>query len=64
MKIINSKQEAIKELSRISSRTTSEKNNNITATVEKILKEVEAQGDRAIEKYTRNLTVLLLNQWN
>ena len=53
MKIINNKKEAIKELKRISTRTNSEKNNKINATVEKILQEVKDYGDIAVEKYTK-----------
>ncbi len=53
MKIINNKKGAIKELKRISTRTTLENNNKINATVEKILKEVKTYGDKAVEKYTK-----------
>ena len=53
MKIINNKKEAIEELKRISTRTNSEKNNKINATVEEILQEVKDYGDIAVEKYTK-----------
>ena len=53
MKIINNKEEAIEELKRISTRTNSEKNNKINATVEEILQEVKDYGDIAVEKYTK-----------
>ena len=53
MKIINNKIDAIKELKRISTRTSSENNNKINSIVEKILKEVKTYGDIAVEKYTR-----------
>jgi histidinol dehydrogenase len=53
MKIINNKKDAIQELKRISTRTSSEKNNEINAIVEKILQEVKTYGDIAVEKYTR-----------
>ena len=49
MKIIYNKEEAIEELKRISTRTNSENNNKITATVEKILQEVKISGDIAVE---------------
>ena len=45
MKIINNKQDAIQELKRISTRTNSENNNKITATVEEILREVKNNRD-------------------
>ena len=41
MKIISNKKDAIQELKRISTRTTSEKNNKINAIVEQILEEVK-----------------------
>ena len=41
MKIINNKAEAIKELKRISTRTSSESNNKIGVLVEEILQEVK-----------------------
>ena len=53
MKIINNKKEAIEELKRISSRTTSESNNEINKIVEGILCEVKTSGDIAVEKYTK-----------
>ena len=53
MKIINDKQNAIEELNRISTRTSSENNNKINAIVEEILQEVKNYGDIAVEKYTR-----------
>jgi histidinol dehydrogenase len=53
MKIINNKEKAFQELKRISSRTNSENNNEINATVEEILKEVKNYGDIAVERYTR-----------
>ena len=53
MKIINNKEEAIQELKRISTRTTSENNNKINAIVEDILQEVKHYGDIAVKKYTR-----------
>ena len=53
MKIINNKQKAIEELTRISSRTAFEKNNKINSIVEQILQEVKIQGDKAVEKYTK-----------
>jgi len=55
MKIINNKQDAIQELKRISTRTNSENNNKITATVEEILREVKNYRDIAVRKYTKNL---------
>jgi len=53
MKIINNKKDAIQELKRISTRTNSENNNKITATVEEILREVKNYGDIAVRKYTK-----------
>ena len=53
MKIINNKKDAIKELTRISSRTNSENNNKINAIVEEILLKVKNQGDEAVENYTK-----------
>ena len=53
MKIINSKKEGLLELKRISNRTNSDNNNNINAIVEKILNEVKTNGDKAVEKYTK-----------
>ena len=53
MKIINNKKDAIQELNRISTRTNSENNNKITATVEEILQEVRNYGDIAVKKYTQ-----------
>ncbi len=53
MKIINSKEDAIHELKRISNRTNSEINNKINSTVEEILQEVKNYGDIAVEKYTK-----------
>ena len=53
MKIINNKQEAIHELTRIATRTSSENNNKINAIVEEILEEVKNFGDTAVEKYTK-----------
>ena len=53
MKIINNKQDAIQELKRISTRTNSENNNKITATVEEILREVKNYRDIAVRKYTK-----------
>ena len=53
MKIINNKKEAIEELRRISSRTNSENNREISAIVEDILQEVKNYGDIAVEKYTK-----------
>ena len=50
MKIINTKKEAIKELKRISTRTSSENNNKISTIVEEILQEVKSFGDIAVEK--------------
>ena len=44
MKIINNKKEAIHELNRIATRTNTENNNKINATVEKILQEVKTYG--------------------
>ena len=45
MKIINNKNDAIKELTRISNRTNPENNNNINAIVEEILQDVKTYGD-------------------
>ena len=59
MKIINNKKDAIQELKRISTRTNSENNNNINATVEEILREVKFFGDIAVEKYTKKNGVLI-----
>ena len=53
MKIINNKNEAIRELNRIAERTTSESNYKINLIVEKILGEVKSEGDKAVEKYTK-----------
>ena len=53
MKIIHNKQEAIKELIRISARTTSESNNSVNSIVQDILQEVKVDGDKALEKYTK-----------
>ncbi len=53
MKIINNKQKAIEELTRISARTTSENNKKINQTVETILQEVKTHGDVALVKYTK-----------
>ena len=53
MEIINNKERAIQELNRISSRTNSDKNNQINSIVEKILQEVKNHGDKAVEEYTR-----------
>ena len=53
MKIINNKNDAIKELTRISNRTNSENNNKINAIVEEILQDVKTYGDLAVEKYTK-----------
>ena len=53
MKIINNKTEAIEELKRISTRTSSENNNKINTIVEEILQEVKISGDKAVEKYTK-----------
>ena len=52
MKIISNKKEAIKELKRISSRTSSD-NNKINKIVEEILQEVKNSGDIAVKKYTK-----------
>lgn len=60
MKIIDNKKKAIHELRRISTRTNSENNNKINAIVEEILQEVKNHGDRAVEKYTKNLMVSTL----
>ena len=53
MKIINNKKEAIEELKRISTRTNSDNNNEISAIVEEILQEVKLCGDIAVKKYTK-----------
>ncbi len=53
MKIINNKEDAINELKRISTRTSSEKNNRINSIVEEILQEVKNFGDIAVKKYTK-----------
>ena len=53
MKIINNKQKALKELKRISKRTTSGDNKKINSVVEEILQEVKIHGDKAVEKYTK-----------
>ena len=53
MKIINNKQEAIKELERISTRTNSDKNKEINKIVEEILQEVKKYGDIAVQQYTK-----------
>ena len=60
MKIINNKKEAIQELKRISNRTNSETNNEISAIVEEILLEVKNYGDIAVENILKNLMVLIL----
>ena len=61
MKIISNKKEAIQELKRISNRTNSENNNKINTIVEEILQEVKISGDKAVEKYTKNLMVSILS---
>ena len=53
MKIIKNKKDAVQELKRISTRTNSENNNEISAIVEDILEEVKNNGDIAVEKYTK-----------
>ena len=53
MKIIKNKKDAVQELRRISSRTNSENNREISSIVEDILQEVKNYGDIAVEKYTR-----------
>ena len=53
MKIINNKKDAILELKRISNRTNSENNSEISSIVEDILQEVKNYGDIAVEKYTK-----------
>jgi histidinol dehydrogenase len=53
MHILKNKEDAIRELKRISNRTNSESNNKINALVENILQEVKTSGDIAIEKYTK-----------
>ena len=53
MKIINNKQNAIRELQRISQRTISGNNKKINSIVEDILQEVKTHGDKAVEKYTK-----------
>ena len=53
MKIINNKQNAIRELRRISQRTISGNNKKINSIVEDILQEVKTHGDKAVEKYTK-----------
>ncbi len=53
MRIINNKNDAIKELKRISNRTNSENNNKTNAIVEEILQNVKTYGDIAVEKYTK-----------
>ena len=53
MNIISNKKEAIQELERISTRTNLENNNKVNAIVEEILQEVKADGDIAVEKYTK-----------
>ena len=53
MKIISNKEEAIRELKRVSTRTNSENNNEINVIVEEILQEVKNYGDFAVEKYTK-----------
>ena len=53
MEIINNKQKAIKELRRISQRTSSSNNKKINSIVEDILQEVKTYGDKAVEKYTK-----------
>ena len=52
MKIINDKQKALQELNRITSRTASEKNNEINKIVEQILEAVKNDGDLAVKQYT------------
>ena len=75
MKIINCKEEAVKELNRISSRTNSDKNNKINTIVEEILQEVKNCGDIAVEKFTKKFdgfnpspmqvsTELIKNAWD
>jgi len=53
MKIINNKQTALRELKRISQRTTHGNNKKIISIVEEILEEVKIHGDKAVEKYTK-----------
>ena len=52
MRILDNKQDAIRELRRISLRTTLGSNKKINLIVEKILQEVKINGDKAVEKYT------------
>ena len=61
MRIINNKQKAIKELGRISQRTSSSNNNEINSIVEQILKEVKNDGDKAVEKYTNKFDGFIPN---
>ena len=53
MKIINNQKNAIQELERISTRTNSERNNEINEIVKQILQDVKNHGDDAVEKYTK-----------
>ena len=55
MNIINNKEDALKELKSISTRTNSENNNKINKIVEEILQEVKDYGDMAVQKYTKKL---------
>ena len=53
MQIINNKNKAIEELSRISARTTSNDNKKINSIVENILQEVRNNGDEAVRLFTK-----------
>ena len=53
MKIINNKQLALRELRKISQRTSYDDNKKINLIVEDILQEVKIYGDKAVEKYTK-----------
>ncbi len=53
MRIIDNKQDTIRELRRISQRTTSDNNKKVNSIVEDILQEVKINGYIAVEKYTK-----------
>tara|TARA_Y100001978_G_scaffold150384_1_gene135491 strand:- start:903 stop:2189 length:1287 start_codon:yes stop_codon:yes gene_type:complete len=53
MKIINNKNKSFQELIRIAERTNLENNDEINNTVKNILKDIKANGDKAVRKYTQ-----------
>ena len=53
MEIIKNKQKIIQEMKRISQRTSSGQHKKIDLIVERILQDVKVNGDKAVEKYTK-----------